>query len=108
MVPLKPRITVFSPKDLEASVSSATILPLDWPEATSMLTLPCTSRRAARLARSSCSRVMRLWLRVRRASTPLRIQISSWASSLSALALMIASCASCSSFWTRYCSKLPG
>ena len=57
-------------------------------DATSRLTLPSASRRAARLARSSSRRAMRLWLRVRRASTPLRIQTSSCASSLSALALM--------------------
>ena len=41
--------SVLSPKDLGRSVSSATILPLAWPEATSSLTLPCASRRAARL-----------------------------------------------------------
>ena len=108
IVPVKSRMTVFAPNDFDASVSSATIFPLDWPEATSIFTLPCTSRRAVRLSRNASSRLMRLWLRVRRASTPLRIQISSCASNLSALALMTASCASCSSFCRRYCSKLPG
>ena len=42
----------------------------------------------ARRARNSSSRVMRPCARVRRASTPLRIQTSSCASSLSALALI--------------------
>lgn len=53
-------------------------------------------------------RVIRLWLRVRRASTPLRIHTSSCASSLSALALVTASCASCASFCNWYWAKLPG
>ena len=64
-------------KLLLTSVSSATSLPLGTPEATSIFTLPTFSRRAARSPRRFCNRVMRLWLRVRRASTPLRIQISS-------------------------------
>ena len=49
-------------------------------------------------ARKTSSRWMRATLRVRRASTPLRIHTSSCASSLSARALANASAASCSSF----------
>ena len=77
--------------DLLTFSSSATILPLLWAEATSILTLPTTSRRAARLSRSSPKRLMRAVARVRRASTPLRIHTSSCARSLSDRALMTAS-----------------
>ena len=82
-------------------VNSATSFPLAAPLATSSLTLPTASRRASRRARIFSKRVMRPWARVRRASTPLRIHTSSCAKSLSARALMTASCAICSSF----CSK---
>ena len=78
--------------------SSATILPLGMPASTSSRTWPSDSRRAARCARSACRRWTRPTLRVRRASTPLRTQTSSCASSLSARALASASAASCSSF----------
>ena len=96
-----------SPKALLTLVSSATILPLGRPEATSSLTLPSASRRAARGAQRF-SRGCGPAPRVRRASTPLRIQTSSCASSLSALALITASCASCSSFCAWYCAEVAG
>ena len=94
IVPVKLRTMSLSPNDLDTPSSSATILPLGAPEAKSIFTLPSVSRRAARLERISSNRPIRLWLRVRRASTPLRIQISSCASSLSALAEIVSSCAS--------------
>jgi hypothetical protein len=53
--------------------------------------LPCCSRRAERSRRRRSSRATRPTLRVRRASTPLRIHTSSCASSLSARALASAS-----------------
>ena len=49
-----------------------------------------------------------VWARVRRASTPLRTQTSSCARSLSALALITTSWASCSCLSTWYRVKLPG
>src|SRR5690348_18037989 len=69
-----PRSTLFPYTTLFRS------LPVGWPDARSMLTRPSASRRAVRRARSCSSRPMRLCDRVRRASTPLRTQISSWRS----------------------------
>ncbi|MCY1555344.1 hypothetical protein D9M68_920000 [compost metagenome] len=96
MVPVKSRTTMRCPpsavgKDLQTFSSSATILPLAVPLATSSFTLPRVLRRCSRWARRPSSRVMRPCARVRRASTPLRIHTSSWASNLSARALMTAS-----------------
>ncbi len=113
MVAVKSRITVRCPpsapgKDLLMRSSSATILPLALPLATSSFTLPRVLRRCSRWARSRSRRVIRPCARVRRASTPLRIHTSSCASSLSARALITASCASCSSLSNWYCAKLPG
>ena len=108
MVAEKSRTIIFSPNDFDTCVSSATNLPLNPPLATSILTLPCAVRRAACSARSLPRRSMRAWARVRRASTPLRIQTSSCAKSLSARALITASCANCSAFCVKYAAKLPG
>ena len=91
MVELKSLTITRSPKVLLTCTISDTSLPLLSPLLTSMFTLPTTSRRASRVARSSCSRLMRAVARVRRASTPLRIHTSSCASSLSALAFTTAS-----------------
>ena len=73
--------------DLDMFCKSATILPLRSPADTANFTWPMASRRCARLARSFSRRAIRPTLRVRRASTPLRIQTSSCANILSALAL---------------------
>ena len=76
--------------------NSATSLPERSPESTVSFTLPSRSRRASRSRRSCSRRLTRPSLRVRRASTPLRIQTSSCAQNLSNLRLSTASSASCS------------
>ena len=88
--------------------SSATSLPERSPASTLSRTLPSRSRRASRWRRSCSSRCTRPSLRVRRASTPLRIQTSSCAQNLSNLRLSTASSASCSALRRSYAAKLPG
>ena len=81
-----------SPKRIDTSFSSATILPLRQAGVElqpHLAELIAPRARAARAARSS--RATRPTLRVRRASTPLRTHTSSCASSLSARALASAS-----------------
>ena len=72
-----------SPKLLQTFSSSATSLPERSPVSTVSLIGPRRSRRAARSSRSRSSRFTRPSLRVRRASTPLRIQTSSCAQNFS-------------------------
>ena len=73
--------------DLLTLRNSATSLPERSPESTVSFTLPMRSRRASRSSRNCSSRFTRPSLRVRRASTPLRIQTSSCAQNLSNLRL---------------------
>ena len=72
-----------SPKLLPTFSNSATSLPERSPVSTVSLIEPMRSRRAARSSRRCSSRLTRPSLRVRRASTPLRIHTSSCAQNFS-------------------------
>ena len=85
-----------SPKVLVTSLNSATSRPELWPASIARLMLPSRSRRSARSTRSCSSRLTRPSLRVRRASTPLRIQTSSCAQNLSNRRFVTSSAASSS------------
>ena len=88
-----------SPKRIDTSSSSATILPLRQRRHRARAAPGrARSRRAARSARRRSSRATRPTLRVRRASTPLRTHTSSCASSLSARAAARASASSSRAF----------
>ena len=82
----------------ETPTSSATSLPERPPAATASFTLPSFSRRAARVLRKDSSRRTRPSLRVRRASMPLRIQISSCAQKRSNLRAATDSASSSTAF----------
>ena len=94
--------------DFDTLLSSATSRPLAAPRSRSSRTRPTASRRCRRCSRSRSSRATRLTLRVRRASTPLRTQTSSCASSLSARALATLSASSSRSRADSKAAKLPG
>ena len=88
--------------------SSATILPERSPESIAKLTLPWRSRRAWRSTRRALRRLTRPSLRVRLASTPLRIHTSSWARNLSKRSCSLASASSHSALCSCQRLKLPG